>query len=201
MGGRLGENWDCPRWEWSSIHYESPRLIFATELPDFRYLETNIVTKPSSPTSCVRKTSKGYFHHPTPTPSAPHFGGAWESLIKTAKDALLFILRTIHSQMVLTSAFVEVESIMNDRPIGRCSTDPNDPSILTPNHLLLSRGNPSLPVDVILYTTYTLAKPDISSKMVERSNNCWSFLATMDSWSSPISHQKENGMLIPATFK
>ena len=38
---------------------------------------------------------------------------------------------------------------MNDRPIGRCSTDPNDSAVLTPNHLLLARANPSLPVDVI----------------------------------------------------
>lgn len=38
---------------------------------------------------------------------------------------------------------------MNDRPIGRCSTDPNDPAVLTPNHLLLVRANPSLPADVI----------------------------------------------------
>ena len=83
-------------------------------------------------------------------PSAPHFGGAWESLIKTAKNALYFILQDrSFPDEVLTSALVEVESIMNDRPIGRCSTDPNDPTVLTPNHLLLARANPSLPVDII----------------------------------------------------
>jgi hypothetical protein len=83
-------------------------------------------------------------------PSAPNFGGAWESLIKTAKNALYFILQDrSFPDEVLTSALVEVESIMNDRPIGRCSTDPNDPAGLTPNHLLLARANPSLPVDVI----------------------------------------------------
>jgi hypothetical protein len=83
-------------------------------------------------------------------PSAPHFGGAWESFIKTAKDALCFILQD-HSfpDEVLISSLVEVESIMNDRPIGRCSTEPNDPAVLTPNHLLLGRANPSLPADVI----------------------------------------------------
>lgn len=44
---------------------------------------------------------------------------------------------------------------MNDRPIGRCSTDPNDPTVLTPNHLLLARANPSLPADVIYETNPT----------------------------------------------
>ena len=46
-------------------------------------------------------------------PSAPHFGGAWESLIKTAKNALYFILQDrSFPDEVLTSALVEVESIM-----------------------------------------------------------------------------------------
>lgn len=55
-----------------------------------------------------------FFH-----PSAPHFGGAWESLVIPTKDALCFILQD-HSfpDEVLISSFVEVESIMNDRPIG-----------------------------------------------------------------------------------
>lgn len=44
---------------------------------------------------------------------------------------------------------------MNDRPIGRCSTDPNDPAVLTPNHLLLARANPSIPVDVIYESSPT----------------------------------------------
>ena len=69
-------------------------------------------------------------------PSATHFGGAWESLIKTAKNALYFILKDrSFPDEGLILALVEVESIMNDRPIGRCSTDPNDPAVLTPKHL------------------------------------------------------------------
>lgn len=74
----------------------------------------------------------------------------WESLIKSAKDSLSLVLQDhTFPDEVLLSALIDVESIMNDRPIGRCSTDPNDFSVLTPNHLFLARPSPSLPADVM----------------------------------------------------
>ena len=39
----------------------------------------------------------------------------------------------------------DVESILNGRPLTRCSTDPRDLDSLTPNHLLLLKDQPSLP--------------------------------------------------------
>ena len=42
-------------------------------------------------------------------------------------------------------SLAEVESILNGRPLTRCSTDPRDLDSLTPNHLLLLKDQPSLP--------------------------------------------------------
>lgn len=42
-----------------------------------------------------------------------------------------------------------VEAILNDRPITKLLEDPNDLEPLTPNHLLLLKGKPSLPPGVL----------------------------------------------------
>ena len=42
---------------------------------------------------------------------------------------------------ILETGFCEVEGIVNGRPITKVSTDSNDLSALTPNHLLLLRGD------------------------------------------------------------
>ena len=45
----------------------------------------------------------------------------------------------------LVTLFAEVESVLNGRPLTRCSTDPRDLTCLTPNHLLLLKDQQSLP--------------------------------------------------------
>jgi len=79
-------------------------------------------------------------------PSAPHFGGTWERLIKSAKSALRIVLnnRSV-SDEVLNTAMVGVESLLNGRPLKHVSVDPTDPIALTPNHFLLGRANANLP--------------------------------------------------------
>ncbi|KAJ8020735.1 hypothetical protein HOLleu_40408 [Holothuria leucospilota] len=46
----------------------------------------------------------------------------------------------------LETVFAEAESIINGRPLTKLSDDPEDPSPLTPNHLLLLRENPIFPM-------------------------------------------------------
>lgn len=79
-------------------------------------------------------------------PLAAHFGGVWERLIKLVKKVLLSVLKqqTLDDEMLHT-AFCEVESILNDRPITTVSSDPNDLEPLTPNHLLQLNTKPLLP--------------------------------------------------------
>jgi hypothetical protein len=82
-------------------------------------------------------------------PSAPHFGGAWESLVKSAKGALRVVLgSTTVNEEVLRTVLAEVTAIINARPLTRLSVDPEDESPLTPNHFLLGRAHPHIPPDV-----------------------------------------------------
>ena len=71
-------------------------------------------------------------------PSAPHFGGVWESLVKSAKVALEAIVESRPLTEELLRGFViQAESLLNGRPLTHVSVDPRDPEPLTPNHFLL----------------------------------------------------------------
>jgi transposase InsO family protein len=83
-------------------------------------------------------------------PSAPHFGGVWERLVRCCKSALTHVLhgQTV-SDEILHTALTEVESLLNGRPLTHISVDPNDPTPLTPNHFLLGGPHPNLPISII----------------------------------------------------
>ncbi|KAJ8020922.1 hypothetical protein HOLleu_40643 [Holothuria leucospilota] len=49
---------------------------------------------------------------------------------------------------ILETVFAEAESIINGRPLTKLSDDPEDPSPLTPNHVLLLRENPIFPMGI-----------------------------------------------------
>lgn len=79
-------------------------------------------------------------------PYGPHYGGAWERLIRTIKKILYSITKEqALDDESLQTALCEVEAIMNSRPITTLSDDANDPEPLTPNHLLQMKGMPILP--------------------------------------------------------
>ena len=64
---------------------------------------------------------------------APHFGGLWKAAVKVTKSLLLKTL----GQEKLTTMLVEVEAVLNSRPIVAISDDPSDEVTLTPGHLLI----------------------------------------------------------------
>ncbi len=79
-------------------------------------------------------------------PSSPHFGGAWEREIRSIKSALYATLQSQSmTEEVLRTVLIEVEGILNSKPLGYASTDVADPNPVTPNLLLMGRLDPSLP--------------------------------------------------------
>lgn len=77
-------------------------------------------------------------------PAASHHGGVWERQIRTVRKILNSIVRqqSLDDEGLLT-VMCEVESIINNRPLTLASDDPSDLDVLTPNHLLLLRAQPS----------------------------------------------------------
>ena len=77
---------------------------------------------------------------PPPPPGGSHHGGIFEALIKSAKKALRAILgESRTSDEELLPAVVELEGILNSRPLTHCSSDPDDENVLTPNHFLFGQ--------------------------------------------------------------
>ena len=70
-------------------------------------------------------------------PSASHMGGCWERSIRTVRKVLMALL---HNQNfdddTLHTALVEVENIVNSRPLIHTPLEPGSNVPLTPNHLL-----------------------------------------------------------------
>ncbi|XP_033121323.1 uncharacterized protein LOC117120393 [Anneissia japonica] len=84
-------------------------------------------------------------------PNAPHFGGLWERAVRSVKTALkVAIGEQLVAEPVLLTLLVEVEGILNSRPLGYTSTDPRDANPVTPNVLLMGRLDPTMPQ--VVYT-------------------------------------------------
>ena len=71
-------------------------------------------------------------------PSAPHFGGVFEAMIKSAKKAIKAILGDAYvTDEELHSAICGAGRLLNSRPLTYVSSDPHDLSPLTPSHFLV----------------------------------------------------------------
>ena len=86
-----------------------------------------------------RKNIQWYFNPPT----ASHQGGVLELLIRSVQRILhSMVSEHLVNEETLTTFLVEVQKILNGRPITRVSSDRSDLDALTPNHILLLRHNP-----------------------------------------------------------
>nr|XP_042896709.1 uncharacterized protein LOC122269122 [Parasteatoda tepidariorum] len=95
----------------------------------------------------VKKFSaeEGIQWHFTP-PASPNFGGLWEANIKSMKRILLKVTKSnLLNFEELTTLVVQIESILNSRPLSPMSSDPNDLQPLTPGHFLVGAPIMSFP--------------------------------------------------------
>lgn len=94
------------------------------------------------------------------SPCAPHFGGVFEALMKSAKKAIKAIIREANvTYEELHTAICGAERLLNSRPITYVSSDPNDPSPLTSRHFPVGEiGGPFAPEALDHEQTYNPKK-------------------------------------------
>ncbi|XP_011858105.1 PREDICTED: uncharacterized protein LOC105555687 [Vollenhovia emeryi] len=80
------------------------------------------------------------------TPRAPHHGGLWEAAVKMAKVHIFRITKDTHLRYEeLQTLLVQVEAILNSKPLTPMSSDPADITPLTAGHFLIGGPLTSYP--------------------------------------------------------
>ncbi|XP_070151009.1 uncharacterized protein [Polyergus mexicanus] len=79
-------------------------------------------------------------------PAVPHFGGKWEAAVKSVKHHLR---RTIGDTALtyeeLTTLLVQIEAVLNSRPLCPLSDDPEDLAALTFGHFIIGAVPTTIP--------------------------------------------------------
>lgn len=77
---------------------------------------------------------------------SPHFGGLWESAVKSVKKHLTRSFgEASFNYEELYTGLVRIEACLNSRPITPMSTDPSDLKALTPAHFLIGSSLTEIP--------------------------------------------------------
>ncbi|XP_055589561.1 uncharacterized protein LOC129741797 [Uranotaenia lowii] len=106
-------------------------------------------------------------------PASPHMGGSWERLIQTVKRVLANVLpkQRLPSDEILRNALIEIENILNSRPLTYVPVDDEASPALTPNSFLQSSSSGCKPLILNDDTGMAVRKAWMTSQII--ANSFW----------------------------
>lgn len=136
-------------------------------------------------------------------PSAPHFGGKWEAAVKSTKYHLQRVLKdTILTYEEMTTVTIQIEAVLNSRPLCPLSDDPTDYHALTPGHFLIGEAPTAIPEpDLSSEKTSRLTRWQILRQKVDHfwsrwSSECLQRYQAVSKWHHPTNTIKEGSMVL-----
>ncbi|GFW01168.1 integrase catalytic domain-containing protein [Trichonephila clavipes] len=103
-------------------------------------------------------------------PKSPHFGGLWEAGVKSVKHHLKRAIGNLHFTFEeFETIMIQVEGILNSRPLTPLSRDADNFDVLTPGYFLIGRPITSIPEpNLIDVNENRLSRWEKITKVVQR---------------------------------
>ncbi|GFX37829.1 integrase catalytic domain-containing protein [Trichonephila clavipes] len=83
-------------------------------------------------------------------PRSPNFGGLWEAGVKSFKHHLYRTLVNSKINFEFETIIIQIEGILNPRPLVPLSDNINEYEVLTPGHFIIGRPISAIPEPAIL---------------------------------------------------
>ena len=91
---------------------------------------------------------------------SPHFGGIWESAVKSTKTVINRVVSPVKLTFEeFTTVLTQIEACLNSRPLTPLNLPDDDGiAVLTPGHFLIGKPLMSLPDPQLSYRSVSLLK-------------------------------------------
>ncbi|XP_011859181.1 PREDICTED: uncharacterized protein LOC105556699 [Vollenhovia emeryi] len=136
-------------------------------------------------------------------PSAPHFGGKWEAAVKSTKFHLRRILKdTTLTYEELTTVTVQIEAVLNSRPLCPLSDDATDYTALTPGHFLIGEPLTALPEPSLTteknsrLSRWQLLRQKVDHFWSRWSTECLQRYQAISKWHHPSNEIKKGSLVL-----
>ncbi|XP_071580243.1 uncharacterized protein [Temnothorax nylanderi] len=136
-------------------------------------------------------------------PSAPHFGGKWEAAVKSTKFHLTRVIGdTLLTYKELNTVVIQIEAVLNFRPLCPLSDDPSDYAALTPGHFLIGEPPTNIPEPGLSsepesrLNRWQLLRKKIDLFWKRWSTECLQRHLAMSKWHYPSNDIKEGSLVL-----
>ncbi|KAL4148855.1 hypothetical protein QTP88_003000 [Uroleucon formosanum] len=198
--------WEGPQWLqvdeslWPNAREKAPSP--PEDMPDLKELRDLFSSKDhqAKVQRCVSEVGINWKFIPV---YSPHFGGLWESAVKSIKHHLIRQLgNAVLTFEELYTILSRIEACLNSRPLSPLSPDPSDLNVLTPGHFLVGGSLTCLPEqDMANVPANRLRRWQLVTQLTQQIWQRWnreylSQLQERTKWSSKIGPTIKKGMLV-----